>query len=423
VSNGAALGRPLLALRGITVCAIIAAAGARLVTRLVWSSVTRQGRGPADLAAAAAAEALTRLGPAFIKAGQLLSTRVDLLPRSACRALARLYDQVPPVPAAAAADAVPAGLLAELDGGADGLAPAAAGSIACVYRARSRAGDVLAIKVRRPGVERTVARDLALLRACAALLQRVPWMRGAPLADVAAQIGESVRRQLDFTAEAAALRSLRDNLAEMAGVRVPAVRATPAPGVLVMDYIDGLRRGAVSGPAGRTATVSALHAVYHMLFLDGFVHCDLHPGNLYPMPDGSVVIVDGGFFRRLTNPARRAFAAFFYQMSRGDGAACADIVLSTVRPAGPPGDPAGLRDDVARLVERNSRVTVAEFDLVGFAVQLFALQRRHGYYADPQFVFPILSLIVLEGTLREVCPDVDFQLEGLPFALRGLMKR
>jgi ubiquinone biosynthesis protein len=159
-----------------------------------------------------------------------------------------------------------------------------------------------------------------------------------------------------------------------------------------------------------------------MLFLDGFVHCDLHPGNVYPMPDGSVVIVDAGFSRRLSETARRGFASFFYQMSRGNGAACADIVLSTARAAAPAADAGGLRAGIAALVERNHGVPVAEFDLVGFAVRLFTLQRAHGFHADPQFVFPILSLIVLEGTLRGVCPEVDFQIEALPFVLRGLMR-
>ena len=103
-------------------------------------------------------------------------------------------------------------------------------------------------------------------------------------------------------------------------------------------------------------------------------------------------------------------------MSRGDGQACGELVLSTARP-GAEADPAGFRAGVAELVERASRASVAEFDLVDFAVQ-----RRHGYYADPQFVFPILSLIVLEGTLRAACPDVDFQTEAIPFVLRGLMR-
>ena len=400
-----------LAVRAATVLAVLAAALVRLLVRLALRRPGAVGTVVADT--------LVRLGPAFVKAGQLLSTRVDVLPAAVCARLARLYDQLPPgrlVP-----PAVPAALRDELDGGR--LVPVAAGSIACVYRGRLRDGRVVAVKVRRPGVDRLVHCDVRLLVALAALLQRLPAVRGAPVADMAGQVGESIRLQLDLVREAAALRSLRSNLAELDGVRVPAVLdAHSGPGVLVMEFVDGLRRGAAPAGQARAATVRALHAAYHMLFLDGFVHCDLHPGNVYPMQDGSVVIVDAGFSRRLTETARRGFASFFYQMSRGNGVACADIVLATARGAGPAADREGLRAGIANLVTANHRAQVADFDLVAFAVRLFALQREHGFYADPQFVFPILSLIVLEGTLRGLCPDVDFQIEALPFVLRGLMR-
>lgn len=425
-----------LVARAAWIAAVLAAAAARLAARLAVHRLRRPGAGrmgagagrmgaggagAAGVAGAVAADTLQRLGPAFVKAGQLLSTRVDVLPAAACAALARLYDGLPVLPPPAAGSLVPAGLLAELDG----LTPVAAGSIACVYRARLPDGRTVAVKVRRPGIGRTMHRDLRLLGAVVAAVQRLPWLRGVPMADMVEQVGECIRRQLDFDREAAALRALRENLAELDGVRVPAVLdAHCGPGVLVMEYVDGLRRGAAPAAQARTATIRALRAVYHMLFLDGFVHCDLHPGNLYPMPDGTVVIVDAGFSRRLTETARRGFASFFYQMSRGNGAACADIVLSTAQ-AGSNGrraDPERFRASMAELVERNHGLPVAEFDLVVFAVRLFAIQREHGYYADPQFVFPILSLIVLEGTLRGMCPDVDFQTEAIPFVLRGLMR-
>lgn len=188
-----------------------------------------------------------------------------------------------------------------------------------------------------------------------------------------------------------------------------------------MEYIDGLRDAQVAPCARTQAAVHAVHAAYQMLFIDGFVHCDLHPGNLYPMQDGGVAIVDAGFSRQLADSARRRFASFFYHMSRSNGTACADLVLETALPTGS-ADPAGFRDDLSELVERSSQATVAEFNLVDFAVRLFDIQRRHGYYAEPQFVFPILSLIVLEGSLREACPDLDFQTEAIPFVLRGLMR-
>lgn len=409
--------------RAAAIVAVLTGAAVRLLAGLAL-------RRP-DAVPVVAADTLRRLGPAFVKAGQLLSTRVDVLPPALCARLSVLYDRLPAPPARQITPVLPARLLADLgpvgvDASgrqADGLVPVAAGSIACVYRARLRDGRTVAVKVRRPEVDLIVRCDVRLLTGLAALAQRWPSLRGVPLAEMADQVGQSIRQQLDLAREAAALRSLRENLAGLDGVRVPAVvDGYGGPGVLVMEFVEGLRRGATGPAEARQATLRALRAAYHMLFLDGFVHCDLHPGNVYPMPDGSVVIVDAGFSRELPEPARRGFASFFYQMSRGDGAACADIVLSTARSARPGADPEGLRAGIAALVGANHGVQVADFDLVGFAVRLFALQREHGYFADPEFVFPILSLIVLEGTLRGLCPDVEFQLEALPFVLRGLMR-
>lgn len=374
---------------------------------------------PAAIVGDHLAWACERLGPAFIKIGQLLSTRVDLIPPGACRALARLRDRLHHLPASEAASAIPAALAERLAGP---LTPVAAGAVACVYHGRLKDGRQIAVKVRRPRIALVIARDLALFHRGAWLLQRLPGLRGAPLSDVADQLGDALLRQLDFLSEAEALRRLRANLRNQRAVRVPEVLMEFCrQDVLAMEYMPGLEHSG-QGPGRRVAAVNALRAIYHMLFIDGFVHCDLHPGNLHPMPDGSVVIVDAGFHRQLADSERRALAAFFYRMSRGEGANCAEIVLSTVLGA-TSHDAPGFRADMEELVRAGSGAKIAEFDLVSFAVRLFAIQRKHGYYADPHFVFPILSLIVMEGTLREACPEVDFQMEALPFVLRGLMRR
>jgi ubiquinone biosynthesis protein len=109
-------------------------------------------------------------------------------------------------------------------------------------------------------------------------------------------------------------------------------------------------------------------------------------------------------------------------MSLGDGQGCARIVLSTAT-RGHDCDEAGFIAELATLVEANSGVAVAAFDLVGFAAKLFALQRRHGLYADPQFVFPLLSLLVLEGTVRAFAPQVDFQKVAQPYLLDAMFAR
>jgi ubiquinone biosynthesis protein len=393
---------------------------ARRCALAAWS-----GRGRADLRAAvlSALVALVEdLGPAYVKLAQILSTRADLLPPDAGRALGRLYDDVRPPPAASAADAVPEVFMSAVNA-AGGLTPVGSGSIATVFRARLRTGVAVAVKVRRPGVVRTLTVDLALLEAAARVAGRLPHLRGIGLVEITAQLCDAIYQQLDLAREADDLVALRRDLAELPAVTVPAVLpAFTGPDVLVLEYVDGLGRAATGTlPDLRPGAVAAMRACFHMLFLGGLVHCDMHPGNLYLRADGTCVLLDAGFVRRLTPYARRRFADFFYNMSRGDGARCAEIVLGTATPARPDADEAGFRQSLARLVEEHSGLPVDDFDLVGFAARLFHLQRRHGFAADPQFAFPILALLVLEGTLKRLCPDVNFQREALPYVLRGLM--
>ncbi|GAA2506676.1 ABC1 kinase family protein [Streptomyces gobitricini] len=371
-------------------------------------------------------DTVTALGPAFVKAAQILGTRADVVPPHVARVLSTLHDRVRPLPLGEGLRHLGPELRRLLRDDGPTLAarrPVAAGTIACVYRADLTDGRTVALKVRRPGVARQLTTDLAIMSALTRLAAPLPPLRGVPVADIMGQLARSLRGQLDFHRERRSLRFLKENLAEEPHVRVPAVyEELCGPEILVMEYLDDLHRRPADGTDGERAAVTALRAAYHMLFLDGFVHCDLHPGNLVCGPGSAVTIVDAGFTVRLTPHARDKFTDFFHAMSLGDGKTCADIVLSTARP-GRDTDTAAFRRDLAALVDSCGGATTATFDLMDFAVRLFALQRRHGLYADPQFAFPILSLLVLEGTVRSLGPDLDFQAVAKPYLMIALMER
>ncbi len=406
---------------------------ARRLIVLLWWRVRRTKRGQEQQRASDTwlLDTITALGPAFIKVAQMLSTRADLLPPQHCRALAALHDDVPPIPPGdlatvltdelGAPAACPIIEQVESDGG-----PVAAGSIACVYRTTLPDGSDVAIKVRRPGIEAILRVDLTIMRYASRLLARLPGLRGVPVVEIIGQLGDAVYGQLDFDAERRNLALLRANLAGQPGIRVPDVREDMCTdGVLVMEFLPGLRRRTPSEMSAddRTgAVLAALRAVYQMLFHDGLVHCDLHPGNLYLGPASEATIVDAGFTVRLSQQAQDKFSAFFYAMSVGKGEKCAEIVLSTTTP-GPATDVEGFRGDIAALISAHTGVMAVEFDLIHFATQLFDIQRRYGLYADPQFVFPILSLLVLEGAVRDFAPAIDFQDEAIPFLAGAMIAR
>jgi len=381
---------------------------------------------------------LMKLGPTFVKAGQVLSTRRDVLPADLCDELSVLQDSVTPLDHAytrrAFAEAYMTreslenpeismtdveGLFAEI-----GEEPIASGSVACVYRCSLRGEREVAVKLRRPGIERVMTLDLALMRRSAALVARLPAFRGMPVSDVVDRVCDAVIGQLDFAREANSLARLRDNLACVPRVWVPQVHmAESRPCCIVMEYIPYLDPNiAVSCPVAmrKRFAASALTAIYQMLFVDGFVHCDMHPGNLYFTRAGQVVVLDAGFSVQLSERLRRLFAEFFMNMATGRGRRCADIVIESSAGVREDADLEGFIMRMANLVERSHGLSAKEFSLMAFATEMFDLQRKFGIHAAPELIFPLLSLLVIEGTIRELDPDIDFQETARPALMRGL---
>ncbi|WP_460346488.1 ABC1 kinase family protein [Actinoallomurus acanthiterrae] len=376
---------------------------------------------------------LMTLGPTFVKAGQVLGTRRDVLPPALCDALSVLQDSVVPLDAGqtrqAFAEAYPecAGAPSAADDGVFGQVderPIASGSVASVYKGVLPSGRVVAIKLRRPGIEKVMTQDLTLIRKGAALAARLPMLRGVPVGEVVGNMCAAVLGQLDFAREARSLSLLRENLSPVPRVWVPRVHPQESrPRCIVMEFIDDLdlNAAATCPPAMRRRfAVSGLTAIYHMLFVDGFVHCDLHPGNLYFTRGGQVVILDAGFSVQLTEKLRRLFAEFFLNMAIGRGLRCAEIVIESSAGVRDDADLDGFTSRMAGLVERSHGLPAKDFSLIAFAAEMFDLQRRYGIHAAAELIFPLLSLLVIEGTIRALDPEIDFQETARPVLNQGL---
>jgi ubiquinone biosynthesis protein len=369
---------------------------------------------------------VTDLGPTYVKGAQLLSTRKDLLPVQICTALGRLHDQVAPMTDAqldlALELAYPSGRptpFASFD-----RTPAASGSIACVYRATLHDGSTVAVKMRRPGIQAVMRADFAILSMGARWMQRIPAMRKVPAVRIVEQLGAALLRQLDLGQEAVSLDLLRTNLADMTFVRIPGpVPAACGEGALVMEFLEPLERFEprdFKREPRRQIVRNVLQCVYRMLFIDGLVHCDMHPGNLYLDADGTLVLLDAGFVVQLDPDVRLLFAKFFMNLSLGRAEECAQNVLDSAEHIPPGCDLDGFRADIEKLVEESTGRTAGQFRLAPFATRLFDIQRRSGVAAAPEFVFPLMSLLVLEGMINDFDVDVDFQGEAIPTLLVAL---
>ncbi|MFD2472421.1 ABC1 kinase family protein [Amycolatopsis silviterrae] len=369
---------------------------------------------------------LTVLGPTFVKAGQVLGTRRDVLPAAMCDALSVLQDSVAPMCEAETVLALKEAygrdadkVFAELD-----PRPVASGSVASVYRARLRTGQDVAVKLRRPGIERVMTDDLRLIRRGAAMMAGLPVFRDVPVREVVGSLADAVLGQLDFEREAGSLRRLRKNLSEVPRVWVPKVYPEACrPRCIVMEFVPGLVLDGADGcgaAARKRFAASGMAAMYQMLFVDGFVHCDMHPGNLYFTRGSEVVVLDAGFSVQLSDRLRRLFAEFFMNMSIGRGEQAAKIVLESAAGIKKNADVPGFTERMADLVERSHGLPAKEFSLIAFAAEMFDLQRRFGVHAATELIFPLLSLLVIEGTIRALDPDLDFQEAAKPQLMRGL---
>jgi ubiquinone biosynthesis protein len=354
------------------------------------------------------ARRLDRLGGAYLKAGQLLSTRADLLPEALRSSLMRLCDDATPAPIedcerwlydALGSDAH--ARLIDLD-----PRPIATGSVAHVHRARrADTGASVVVKILRPNVEAQFGADLMLMRAGAGLVARLPVFRSVPVTDATRSLTAAVAAHLDLAAEVVIPRLQHDLCTRRA---------------LVMDYVEadriddpGLDQGLVEN-----AVLRVLRCLYAMLFDHGLVHCDLHPGNVLITEAADIVLLDFGYVAHLRRSQQDAFAKLFVSMALDDADGITEVIVDTARSVPARLDRVTLKSELGAHVTRTTGATAEEFSIARFVAGLFAIQHRHRIIASPDFAMSILALMTLEGLIKQITPQLDFQREALPFVLK-----
>lgn len=365
---------------------------------------------------------LQALGPTYVKYGQIAGTRRDALPAALCDELGVLHDSVKPMSAREAGRAFRAAYGDELSAVFSSVerTPIASGSIACVYPAILADGRAVALKLKRPGIDSRMKADLDLVRRMVKIGERMPKLRGMPMADLTGYLSQAILGQLDFAKEAASIVRLRGILAGLPQVRVPELHAEYSrPECLVFEYIPDLDSTApVAMPplVRQQLAATVLTAARTMMFEHGFVHCDMHPGNVYLTRDEHVVILDAGYSVQLPDRVRRLIGEFFGSLRAGNGQRCGEIVLESAVHVGERTDVDAFTADVAQLV---AGTVSREFDMFTFGNTMFDLQRKHAIYAASDFAFPLMSLLVLEGTIATMAPGVDFRQVGVEIQARA----
>jgi ubiquinone biosynthesis protein len=375
--------------------------------------------------------ALQDLGPSFVKLGQILSTRADLLPPAHVAELAKLQDAAPPVPA----DAILTMLVTELGRPiAEVFAsfdrePLAAASIGQAHAATLRDGTDVVVKVRRPGVVEQVEEDLEILQELAAAASR-RWELADQydLVGLAQEFAQMLRAELDYVREGRSAERFAANFADEPGVHVPRVywEATTAR-VLTLERVRGAKvtDQAALDAAGidrRELAERAARIIAKMVFEDGYFHADPHPGNFFVEPGGRIGLIDFGMVGAVDERTQDRLVRLLLALTAQDPDRLVDAVLGlgVVRHRV---DRDLLRRDLEHLIGRYYGQPLAEVALGPLLEEVLAIARRHRLQLPPNLALLLKTAVMSEGLGAQLDPSFRLTTVLVPYAQRLMLRR
>ena len=375
--------------------------------------------------------ALETLGPIFVKFGQMLSTRRDLIPADIAEELAKLQDRVPPFPGtdverilAVAYGKPTREVFAHFD-----HEPVASASVAQVHFAALPDGTEVAVKVLRPGIDSVIAKDVALLDAGAVLLELL-WADGKRLKprEVVAEFARHLDNELDLMREAANASQLRRNFHDSPLLAVPEIHWDYcSTQVMVMERMHGTPVSAVAELRAQGVDIPKLaragvEIFFTQVFRDGFFHADMHPGNILVAPNGRYVALDFGIMGTLTDVDKHYLARNFIAFFRRDYRRVAEVHVESGW--APPGTRIDEFETAIRAVcEPIFDKPLKEISFGKVLLRLFQTSRRFNIEIQPQLVLLQKTLLNIEGLGRDLDPDLDLWSTAKPYLERWMSEQ
>lgn len=358
---------------------------------------------------------LEQLGPTFIKLGQLLSTRGDLLPEPYLEALARLQDHIEPFPFDEVEQIVStelgariSKLFAEFD-----REPSAAASLSQVHRARMRDGRLVVVKVQRPGVREIIVKDLEALEEVTDFIDAHTEMgKRYEFSNMLSELRQTLLHELDFKREAGNLRRLRDSLREFENIIIPEpVDDFTTSRVLTMDYIAGkkitslspLRLMEVDGPA---LSDELFRAYLKQILVDGFFHADPHPGNVFITDDNRIAIIDLGMVGHITGSFQENLLRLLLAISEGRGDEAAESSMRMGEPK-PNFEKRDFESQVANLVAQHSGSTIDQIDAGHVVLEITRISADCWFRLPSEFTLIAKALMNLDRVVYTLSPGFD----------------
>lgn len=373
---------------------------------------------------------LEELGPAFVKLGQILSTRPDILPEDVISELQKLQDSVKPFPFSEAKQLIEAEFGDRLENIYREFEeePTAAASISQVYRARLITGKPVAVKVQRPGIEKIIGLDLDILKDLARLIDRhTSYGDLYDCTGMVAEFEDTIKKELDFTKEGENADIFRKNFSRDQGIAVPKVRwIYTTERVLTMEYIDGIRIDDLdaldrAGIDRKKLAEKLAASVCNQILRDGFFHADPHPGNIRVTPDGTIVFLDFGMVGSLTGSWKRIVSDFFIGVTtRNAGMVARAVVDMDAAPAHV--NRKRFERDIDQIIEKYLSAPMGGIRIDQFCYEVFRIASANHIKIPREITLLSKSLGTLQGVLENLAPELDSFTVAEPIAKRLILQ-
>lgn len=374
---------------------------------------------------------LEELGPTFIKLGQILSTRPDILPREYIEELAKLQDDVESVDF----KKIKFEIEDEFGQKIDELflyfktEPIAAASIGQVHKAALKDGKNVVVKVKRPGIDKVVKTDLAILLNIARLAEKkIPEIRMYEPVEKIMEFAENLKKELDYTHEGWNIERFKQNFAKDDTIYAPEVFWDyTTKKVLTMEYIDGIKINQVDeisklGLSRKMIAVNGAKAIMKQIFIHGYFHADPHPGNILVLKDGRVVFIDFGMMGRIDEYTKQKLSALIIHIINKNSRGIVDVLLE-IGVANKKTNLAEFELDIDDIVTRYYGKTLEQIDMAQLINEMFMLLAKHRITIPSKYTLLLKSIITIEGVGRELDPDFDVVEVAKPFVKKIIKQR
>jgi predicted unusual protein kinase regulating ubiquinone biosynthesis (AarF/ABC1/UbiB family) len=382
---------------------------------------------------------LVDLGPVYVKLGQLLSTRPDLLSAGYIDELSTLQDEVPPVPWLEIEVLLRQQLKSPLEQTFKTInhVPVAAGSIAQTHRATLVDGREVALKVQRPGIDITVAQDIALIQGIADLVSRTDFGKTYEIKSTAEEFTKALEAELDFTREAGYTDQLRKNLSHSRWFDPQQIVVAEiyweltTEKLMVMEWLEGVpilsanfnsnNNGKDPATERKAITTLLFRAFFQQLYIDGFFHADPHPGNLFYLHDGRIALLDCGMVGRLDPRTQQILTEMLLAIVDLDAQRCAQLTLQ-LADSSQPVILARLENDYDRMLRKYLNVNLSQINFSHVIYEILQVARNNKIRLPSNMGLYAKTLANLEGLARGFNPELNFVDEIQPL-LTDLFRR